>query len=253
MRGLKGKLIINTSAQSKAEKLKILLTKKEAEVINFPLISIQANIDNSQTIKQTLNSLSTYTWLVFTSTNGVKYFDYWVKHFQIDTKNLPCKYAAIGTSTGMALMELGYSAKFISNSKDSVEYGEELLTAFVGDNQKILVPAGNLASTSLQNVLNKEQHCEYLIVYNTINNSEFEAELSTIVQSNKYDLILFLSPSAVNSFVIQNRLTNLAEVKAVAIGKTTEKAMVEKGINPVLTASTPNANIMVTEIDEYFK
>ncbi|MBI9068097.1 MAG: uroporphyrinogen-III synthase [Salinivirgaceae bacterium] len=250
---LNEKIFITTCAEDKAEKFKTLLEPKGAQVANFPLISIHPANDNSQVILKELSELETYNWIVFTSTNGVKYFFYWIVKLFINFNFHKFKFAVIGNATYAELETYGIKADFNGESQDSNAFAKQL-DEFINDKtQKFLYPTGNLTMKNIENAVNVNHSFKKLVVYNTIESKAINNELSDILQKDVYDLVLFLSPSAVRGFVnsISNTV-NLKLIKAIPIGIVTKQAMEDVGIKPAFTPSIPNIEIMVNEIENYY-
>ncbi len=254
MSAIQGKIILTTCAADKALKIQHLLEPKGALVYNFPLIEITAARTNIRRIESILREMASFDWVVFTSSNGVNNFFYWLKELGLPNKNLSQKFAVIGKASGKALEEHGFTPEYISESKDSVEFANELAGLFNDKQQNILVPTGNLASNHVQQVLNKNHKITSLVVYHTHQVNKPNAELRSRVESDSYDLILFLSPSAVDAFLSQvDNPIRIARLKSAAIGKTTQKAMNERGIEASFCPSLPNLNTMAEEMEIYFK
>ena len=72
-RPLFGKRIVVTRPQGQVSRLKDLLEKKGAEVMELPLIKIIPQQDR-KLIAETFAGIATYEWVVFTSANGAREF-----------------------------------------------------------------------------------------------------------------------------------------------------------------------------------
>ena len=70
---LENKKIIITRTREQSEELAALLAEKGAETIAFPTIEI-CDPDSWESLDQALTNLEVYSWLIFTSVNGVKKF-----------------------------------------------------------------------------------------------------------------------------------------------------------------------------------
>lgn len=253
MSALKGKIFVTTCAEDKAEKFKNLLEPKGAEVANFPLITIHPAKENSQIIFKTFSEIDTYSWIVFTSTNGVKYFFYWMLKLNINVDLRNFKFAVIGKATYSELESYGVKADFNGKSKDSHEFAIKLNKVIKDKSQKVLFPTGSLTMQNIEKVVSANHTFKQLVVYNTIESKEINNHLSGILLEDAYHLVLFLSPSAVRGFV--NSITNsidLTLINAIPIGSVTRKAMEDVGIKPLFTPSLPNIETMVNEIENYY-
>jgi uroporphyrinogen-III synthase len=245
----KEKTIITTCAADKASKIKCLLIPKGAEVFEFPMIHISQS-QNSEEVKSVIKKIHTYNWIIFTSSKGVSNFFLWLHQFDIFINKSNVKFAVIGKSTGKILKKLGFEANYISESKDSKSFAEELITIIGNEKANILLPIGNLSENRLFEVFKKKHHVTSLEVYQTKIPLEFDDKIYSKIINNKYDLIFFLSPSAVENFLILlGDKINISTIKGIAIGKTTSKAMIKHGIKPLFTPKTPNIESMIEEFE----
>lgn len=254
MSSLQGKIIITTCANDKAEKIKGLTSLLGANTYNFPLIDINEAVENQSNIEASFGDLDSYNWIVFTSSNGVLYYHHWAKKLNIPIKKLAAKYAVIGKATANALRNIGIEADYISAAKDSENFAKELLELIENPNQKLLIPTGNLAANHINETLDSKHFCNKLIVYKTIQNSKKADSLHQWISENNCDMMLFLSPSAVDAFFSKTENKEApGNTKYACIGTTTSGAFAKYGIKPSLISSVPNIENMITEIDNYYK
>ncbi|PKP08174.1 MAG: hypothetical protein CVU09_16865 [Bacteroidetes bacterium HGW-Bacteroidetes-4] len=254
MSGLHGKTFIATCAEDKTQVLKRLLEPKGARVLSFPLIHIVPAANKLSEIRKELGKLYSFQWIIFTSTNGVANFFYWLNELHLSFQASDYKFAVIGKATGEALVQQGIQPNFTSESTDSVEFATQLQQILGNESQNILVPTGNLASNNLEKVLGKQHQMNYLVVYKTETSAAIDKAISAQIEAAAYDLIFFLSPSAVNAFVsiFQPKIA-VSTIQSVAIGKVTRKAMEQEGIEPKFVPSLPNLELMVEELEHYYK
>lgn len=254
MSGLHGKTFIATCAEDKTQVLKRLLEPKGARVLSFPLIHIVPANDRLAEIRKDLSNLTTFQWIIFTSTNGVANFFYWLNELQVPFQASAYKFAVIGKATGEALIQQGIEPHFVSESVDSVEFARQLQQVLGSASVKVLVPTGNLASNNLEKVLGNQHQINYLVVYKTEITSLMDESITKNIIEAAYDMIFFLSPSAVNAFVsiFQQKLT-LPAIQSAAIGKVTRKAMEQSGIEPKFVPSLPNLELMAKELEHFYE
>ncbi|MGE4288191.1 MAG: uroporphyrinogen-III synthase [Salinivirgaceae bacterium] len=254
MSGLHGKTFIATCAEDKTQVLKKLLEPKGARVLSFPLIHIVPAVDKFSEISKELGKRSSYQWIIFTSTNGVANFFYWLNELHLSFQASDYKFAVIGRATGESLIQQGIYPHFTSESADSVEFASQLQQVLGYESQKILVPTGNLASNNLEKILGKQHQIKYLVVYKTETPAVIDKAICTQIEATAYDMIFFLSPSAVNAFVsiFQQRIS-VSSIHSAAIGKVTQRAMEQNGIEPKFVPSLPNLELMVEELEHYYK
>lgn len=251
MSGLMGKHIITTCASNKADRLHNLLSKKGALVYNYPMIKTTA-IDQSQLEINILNKLASYHWVIFSSTNAVKYFFYWLNKFKINISRSAIKYAVIGTATQNELLKHNTIADFIGKSKDSSEFAREFSTR-IKDGQKILWATGDLSMNNIPNILGKHHEIKKLLIYQTQVANEVNLKLIDTISNNKEIIGIFLSPSAVTGFYnATDNKVDYQRIKFIPIGNTTAAAIENFNQNPLFIPSTPNIEILVNELNNYY-
>ncbi|MCK5200298.1 MAG: uroporphyrinogen-III C-methyltransferase, partial [Spirochaetales bacterium] len=107
-----GKKIIVTRSRAQASGLSKELRELGAEVIEFPTIEISLIPDNSN-LDRAIDSISVYSWIIFTSVNSVDIFFKKVMSKK-DVRILAgIKIAVIGSATAMSLSEYGIKADII--------------------------------------------------------------------------------------------------------------------------------------------
>ncbi|NVN94535.1 MAG: hydroxymethylbilane synthase [Bacteroidetes bacterium] len=250
---LKDKIIISTRAIESGDSLPDLLKSQGANVISLPMIEVSpAQLENSE--KELLNKLSDFDWIFFTSKNGVLNF---FKHLS-DLKGstaLPenIKIAVIGSRTASELDYYGYAPSFISKGNTSEDFLTEFYNVVNPINQKVLLSLGNLADDTLINKLSKENKVERINVYQTEKPKSVDTSILEIIKQNKYDLIVFTSPSTFYNFCSFYEKDKIQHLKMASIGSTTTKAIEEAGYSPIITAKMSKAEGLSESISEYFK
>jgi len=172
--------------------------------------------------------------LIFTSKNAVKsvfnqYPDIKIKH-----NILLC----VGKKTEQLLKTLKLQVKHTANS--AKELGEWL---YKNNKNKysVLHFCGNIKRKELENILTNNQ----------INYSEIEVYKTTLIPKkikNSFDGILFLSPSAVASYVLANEPLNTV---SFCIGKTTANEA-KKHFKQVIISDKPSIENSLKIIEKYY-
>jgi uroporphyrinogen-III synthase len=171
--------------------------------------------------------------VVFTSKNGVK--SVWKQQPKIlENKTIIC----VGTKTKTFIEKIGFQVD------ETADYAEDLIEIM---NQKyqgktFTFFCGNIRRNTIPNYFKENQIAfEEVIVYET------ETHSKTI--SEKFDGILFFSPSAIASFLEKNELKNET---CFCIGTTTAKALESRTKN-ILIASKPTVEHVIDEVINYYK
>ena len=162
-------------------------------------------------------------WIFFSSKHAVKFF-----FSQKPVLNLQ-KFGCIGKPTAEAIRKFGKRADFIGYSTDTKLTGKQFASR-VGKGT-VLFPQAKGSLRSVQNGFVKSEQVIDLVVYETIKrNSDFGFSISD------FEIIVFTSPSNVESFFEKNSL-NKAQ-KIIAMGDATGTTLQKHGI---INYSMPDA------------
>lgn len=193
------------------------LKSEGAKVIRLPLIKIKDPADKFKSMDQAFEYLDKYSWVLFTSQNGVKKFFGRLKSKKIKIK-LP-KIAVVGPGTAKAVRMFGYKP-ILMPKKEFSSFG--LLSEFKRIDVKkvrILFPRAKEGLDVLVNGLRKRGAViDVVEAYETV---------PVKINSRKIDpdVIFFSSPSAVKSFVKNFGVELLKKSEISCVGKTTENAL----------------------------
>ncbi len=153
-------------------------------------------LDDYSHADQTLKHLDAFDWIVFTSTNGIRFFFKRLNALGSDARALaPTRVATIGKTTAESLAEFGIVADMVPDTESSAGLLEKFIAIGVKNN-KILLPQSDIASAELPNgLVNMTAEIEKLTIYKTIEIEPPDVDLDHI------DQILFTSGSTVRAFV----------------------------------------------------
>jgi uroporphyrinogen-III synthase len=246
---LKGKIIINTRPEGSEDLIGNALKELGANVLVMPLIEILPVQIPKEVISDILKSKS--QWLVFTSKNGV---DHLLNQLELNqkTKCLPFKTAVFGERTAMALKEKGIIPDLINLQNTSDDLLKELYPK-IQYGEKVLLVLGDLATNLMEEKLKTKAQVERLNVYHTVSVQSIDPEILKLIQRNKYDLMLFTSPSGFNSFWhLTGNMINPASLKIACLGPTTEEAILAKGIKPLVVANPSGKAGLIKGVENFF-
>lgn len=247
---LQGKIIINTRPDGADDQIGAALKGLGAIVISMPLIEITP-VPISYKTRLDIVQNNVYKWLVFTSRNGVDMFFNQVS-WNTNMPSLPFKTAVFGQRTALALEEKGYKPDLV-NLQNSVEDLSNEIFVLLHPDDKVLLVLGNLASGLMQEQLQSIAHVERLTIYRTAFVQSIHDDIIQHIVQNKYDLIIFTSPSGVQSFLHHTAGSiKLRELKTACIGPTTEKALLQERISPVVVANPSGKAGIIKGIEDYF-
>ncbi len=211
-----GKTVIVTRARSQASVLSRQIQRLGGDPIEVPAIKISSP-ESFRDLDEALGNIESYSWVVFTSANGVDKFFQRLESMEKDSRKLgKNKIAAIGTGTEKALKTKGIHPDVVPKEFRA----EALINALKGrvqKGEKILIPRAKEAREILPQSL-KELGLEVEVVtaYETIReNGEALTQLKHLLdiqkESNKEDhknkrqlqahAITFTSSSTVRNFM----------------------------------------------------
>jgi uroporphyrinogen-III synthase len=253
---LRDRLVVLTRPEGRGAEWRSTLADAGAAVIELPLLEISFEPDED-TLADVLDTIGEYDWIVFTSANGVRgFFDRFFQRFS-DIRSIGgVRFACVGPATEKALRGYHLDADLVAAQPDAVALGRELMTKYNVENQKLVIATGNLAGNELPRLLMEEGLAivDILKVYSTDQKSVAEAPEAAEFRRRGADVIVFASPSAVESFMHQAASlrpdVGARQPKVVAVGPTTADAVRRAGIPLAGTAAAPTAKAIREAIIE---
>ena len=199
-RPLLGKRIVVTRARQQASDLVELLSDLGAECLEFPTIEITPAKD-PEPLRQAIENLNAYDWIVFTSVNGVIHFFEQLFAAGKDVRALSrMQTAAIGPATAEQLLAFGLTSDIVPE----IYRAESVVAAFEKLNlkaKKILLPRAREARPVLPVELTKMgAQVDEISAYETLTVTENVGDLIQALEDKGVDLITFTSSSTVKNF-----------------------------------------------------
>ncbi len=239
-RPLFGKRVVITRARAQASNLVAGLSKLGAHCIEIPTIEISP-VKDITPLKDSIQNIKNYDWLVFTSVNGVKFFFDTLFGMGRDVRSLGhLKFACIGPVTKERLKEFG----IISDILPETYRAESVVDAFSTvdiKNKKILLPRAKVARTILPEELkNLGAQVDEIAAYETRLSTDGKDELIRLLENNEIDAVTFTSSSTVSNFMalLESKDTRklLENVVMASIGPITSDTARSLGIEPDIEA-----------------
>ncbi len=244
---LRDRHIVLTRPEGRGADWKVALTDAGAAVSELPLLEIKFEPDDT-VLSEVLDAMGEYDWVVFTSPNGVRgFFDRFFERFTDIRSVGGVRFACVGPATEKALRQYHLDSDLTATQNDALTLGRELMAKHDIENQKILLVTGNLNSPELSRLLMDGAMAivDLLKVYATEEKYVAESPEAAEFRRRGADVIVFASPSAVESFLHQAAAlrpdAGARQPKVVAIGATTADALRKAGIPLAGTAAAPTA------------
>lgn len=252
MSSLSNKVIISTRPLTEYDSIKNLLIEEGAIVLDLPMIKISA-VDLTSELKNKLQQIISYQWIVFTSKNGVDYFFQFLNRLNIKAEVLSSiKIAVVGKRTSEEVLKNNCQLHLISSGNTSNDLLKEL-AEIINPTEKVLLALGEMAHDTLEKGLINLCEITQMNVYKTVKPDNISTEIIERIKQDNYDIILFTSPSGVNQFfnlMIESKIKT--DFRTASIGKTTERAMLQNNCKPLVVSQKSNAETFVNELERFF-
>lgn len=229
---LSGKNILLTATRSLAEKMAKRFKDTGANICEMSLIAIK-EIEIEK--EKLLSEINDSTHILFTSSNDVDIFFEQIKRCGMDIRSLyNKKICVIGSGSGEALNKYGVNADFIPSKFDSKSFLDEILPKLDKDS-KVLMFRAKIGSDVLPKGL-KSAGIAFsdIPVYDTIIDRRKKFELNKDIEN--FDYVVAASASGAKAIVEMIEDKKMLSGKVVSIGPVTTKALVELGIENIITA-----------------
>ena len=224
---LLGWRVLVTRQPEQAAGLAEALRREGAHVIEVPLIEIAPPADPTA-LREAIERLADYDWLVFTSANAVRAFA-----IELSARALPkgLRVATVGPSTTEAVTgSLAGASVSLQPAEDF--HAEGLVAAFAAEDlsgRRVLMPASARARDTLASGLTaRGARVDVVTAYRTLTPADAPRRLAAALAEG-VDVVTLASPSAVEGFVSACP-PGTPRPKAVVIGPVTERAARQAGL-----------------------
>jgi uroporphyrinogen-III synthase len=247
--------ILFTGLSGNDSSFQLLDNSGKFNFIHFPTIEIgKSELFGEE--KSKIKVADSYDYIVFTSTNAVKYF---ILHYENDLSKLNCstKIVAIGEKTASVLLNNNIDVDLIPSNSSSVSLGE-LLNENLVHGKSILIPGSKLSKVDLLNTLeSKGAMVDFVAVYeNKIPQNILRTTKKSISEMN-FDLFIFTSPSTFYNFLTIFEINDVHDYFSgkliAAIGPVTTEAIEKHELKVNIIPSEYNLNSLTKEITNYYK
>jgi uroporphyrinogen III methyltransferase/synthase len=246
-----GKTIIVTRTREQSSSLAVKLAHYGANLIEIPTIktTIPDSFDSIDKAIKNLNEKK-YQWVIFTSSNGVKYFLKRIEEKGYDSRLFAgTKIAVVGLATAKALKEYGLVADRIP--KDF--RGEGIVEALADiKGESILLARAEVAREVLpKNLVNNGNEVDIAVAYKTVVAEESKNVLIKAIENERIDLVTLTSSSTASNFSKLLEGIDKSGLKFASIGPVTTKTAKKLGFNVVTEAKESTIDGLVEEIVRY--
>ena len=227
---MKGKTVVVTRPEDRSGTLTQRLRELGAEVVDYPCIRTVAREENPE-LEETMENLSRYRCLVFTSPAGPEIFFRRLRAAGRDARALSgLTLAAIGPKTAKAMERFGVTADLVPETYDS----DHLAKALEAVEGPVLLCRASRGSTALPEMLERKGiPFADVPVYDTVYAAPAPQKVDALLGETL--LVTFTSASTVRGFVESLPGRDLKNVIGCCIGKQTEAEAKKHGLATVVS------------------
>src|SRR6185503_14086243 len=237
---LEGRTVVVTRAASQAAELTTLLESFGANVIVCPTIEIR-DPDTYERLDEALDHLYGYDWLIFTSTNGVEYFNKRLLTRGLKLEDLDdIRVCAIGQRTAEKLHDAHVHVDLVP-AQSTAEGVFAALNEFAGGEEhlrglNILLPRAAVGREHLPKALEQAgARVDVVPAYQTVVPDNFDRGRLSAMLAGSGDCIAFTSPSTIKNlaklFDTHDLGNTLPGIVIACIGTITATAAAEYGLS----------------------
>lgn len=230
---------IVTRARTQSSRLTMQLEAQGAEIMEIPAIRIVPQ--EQEALHEAVAKIHTYTWLVFTSVNGVNlFFEAFLEKY-LDVRPLGhLKIASIGEGTAQALEKFGLKADVIPEEYVAESLADAMEPLLLSSD-RVLMPRALEARLVLEERLGDRCMVHEIPTYRT-EQEDLSEEGKRALIDYAPSFITFASSSTVRHFVRMagpEVLASMKDTKMISIGPVTSDTMRELGL-PVHKEASPH-------------
>jgi len=238
-----------------------ILENLGAKVLSCPTIEIREP-DNYERLDEAIDHLYGYDWLIFTSTNAVKFFLQRLEHFKKPVSDLDdVKVCAIGEVTAEKLQEAHIHVDLLPGAAKA-EGIFNALSEFVGGESKlhglnILLPRAAVGRDHLPKALEEVgARVDIVTTYQTVIPENLDRGKLSAMLTGSADCIAFTSSSTVRNLALlfdtHDLSKVLGDIKVACIGDVTAHTATEYGLTVHIQPRQFNVRELANAIAAYF-
>jgi uroporphyrinogen III methyltransferase/synthase len=255
-RPLDGRTIVVTRAAAQAGAFAALLERAGARVMQAPTIVIEPP-ESWAPLDAALADLGRFTWVVFTSVNGVGMVD---RRLAAGGRSWPAlgaaRVAAIGPATAAALHAHGVRAEVVP-AEYRAEGLVDCLRGVVGPGDHVLLPrAAQTRDVLVTELAGLGARVTEVAAYRTGALSEATADVRTALGRGGVDAVTFTSSSTARNFARlftdEERRTWFSGVTVASIGPITAATAAEYGLRTAVMPAEYTIPALARAIAEHF-
>jgi uroporphyrinogen III methyltransferase/synthase len=196
-----GKRVLVTRSRKQASSLSQLLARHGALPIELPTIEVQAISDNVE-LDRAITNLRDYSWLIFTSANGVEIFFSRLLELGRDSRDLcEVKLCVIGPATAAALGRYGLVADCIPPEYLAEAIADCLREENIAGRRILMARAESVPPELVNKLTQLGAIVDELALYRTVPAGISATDASQMLLAGQIDITTFTSSSTVKNLV----------------------------------------------------
>jgi uroporphyrinogen III methyltransferase/synthase len=234
-RPLSGRRVLVTRTREQASELSAILSELGAEVIEAPAIRVEPPASYAR-LDKAISRLADFSWVVFTSANGVRAFASRLRAAGLDARAFGgVKVAAVGPGTAETLAGIGIVPDLVPGSFTTTEIAK----AFPKGKGRVLLARADVVEPGLDDALReKGWSVGKVTAYRLKGQASMPREVRRAVLDGDVDVLTFASGGTVRAFMKLLKGKPPAATKVVCIGPVTAKAARSAGLRVSRVAGT---------------
>jgi uroporphyrinogen III methyltransferase/synthase len=255
-RPLFGRRIVVTRAREQAGKLKGMLEKAGAEVLELPLIEVKPAC-NKEVVAEVLTCITSYEWVLFTSANGVReFFNLFFRAFPDIRSFGPMRIACVGAATAKEVEKFNLEVELVPEDSTAEHLAKALVDTDSLDSANVLVVTGNRNREVLVKLLEEIGRAivDVMPLYETDYADAEKLPTLDYYRTHGADAIVFTSSSTVDSFAEQEDVLTLREGARkpihCSIGPITSESLKDNGLSVDLESPKSSLESVVETLVE---
>tara|TARA_B100000029_G_scaffold444496_1_gene464330 strand:+ start:10169 stop:10972 length:804 start_codon:yes stop_codon:yes gene_type:complete len=250
-RPLEGRRVVVTRPLQQSTRFTELLTEIGAYVIQMPTVEVRG-LGSSEDLDQAVINFSQFDWVVFTSTNAVRFFAESVKRQDIPMVDFcqETRVCCVGPETAKISASYGMDAECVPPTYT----GQGIVDLFSPredlNGKSFLIPSGSEARPTVPDGLRAlGATVRVVLAYETVPVNKVSDKILTEINSG-VDLLTFTSPSTVKNF---HKLVGKRVCAPVAvIGPVTAEEAEQLGYKVLVQPDEYSISGLVGSIVQYF-
>jgi len=240
--------ILVTRPEHQANKLCDLIEQQDGQAIRFPTLEI-VGLNNIR-VKQQIEALKQWHWLVFISTNAV--------NFALDANNgkidafKACSIAAVGKATEKALISAGLTVDLIPENNFNTEGLLATEAMLQVNGQKCLIVRGEGGRETLANSLcERGATVDYMEVYRREVPVVNQSNVEEMLKNKALDAITITSGDALKNLVTMigaELADDLFAVPLIVISNRIKQLAEESGFKTIAVTENPSDTAIIKTV-----